>query len=191
MTGFRQAITAWTLVGFLMISGFNSEVWAQASADPMGTPDWGDYPMLMSQFGELCTMCEAYVQCRPEPADSTTDRDFTLYYFQNKTFWGQIATIWDYFARWFDPVTSQSRPATVYKFSSDATVTETPLTAYLSVAESEIQIEKTRIDRTKHSWMNEGGDEIGTCKRLGIPESMAMIENGLIIPGLSNEESTP
>lgn len=178
MSCFRGAIAAWTLVFTIVLGPPVTEPFAQDAADSMATPDWGDYPLLMSQFGELCTMCEAYVQCSAEQPTTSNAPAFTLYYFETKTFWGQIATIWDYFAKWFDPVTSEKRPATVFKFTpiEQPNVT-TPVTAYLSVADATIDIDGTRINRNTLAWFANDGATIGSCSRLGIPESMAMIEN--------------
>ncbi|MDG2244020.1 MAG: hypothetical protein P8L66_11060 [Rhodospirillaceae bacterium] len=177
MSCFRRAIAAWTLVFTIVLGTSVTEPLAQDSTVSMATPDWGDTPLLMSQFGELCTMCEAYVRCSAEQPAASNPPRFTLFYFETKTFWGQIATIWDYFAKWFDPVTSEKRPATVFKFITTGPPNITaPVTAYLSVADATIDIDGTRIDRNTLAWMADGGDTIGSCRRLGIPESMAMIE---------------
>ncbi len=177
MSCFRRAVAAWTLVLSILLSTQSTEALAQESTNSMATPDWGDYPLLMSQFGELCTMCEAYVQCTVGQSTASNSENFTLYYFETKTFWGQIATIWDYFAMWFDPVTSEKRPATVFKFTAGEKSNVTlPVTTYLSVEDATIDIDGMRIDRNTLAWFADNGDSIGTCRRLGIPESMAMIE---------------
>ena len=121
-------------------------------------------------------MCEAYVKCEPNVGRQNSASGYVLYYFQTKTFWGQIATIWDYFAVWFDPVTSENRPATIYRFTDNAeNMVSTPTTTYLSVADSRIDIDQTWIDRDTHAWNDNAGNVIGHCNRLGIPESMELV----------------
>lgn len=186
MNSLKSTVIAWTLLLLVCAGATSTAALAQNPNDTLATPDWGDYPMLMSQFGELCTMCEAYVQCNSAESADQTSPPYTLYYFKTKTFWAQIATIWDYFAMWFDPVTSQSRPAAVYQFADQVV---TPVTAYLSVADSLIEIDGTRIDRNTLEWSSDAGQKLGTCTRLGIPESMAMIENAG--PWTSLDEVSP
>lgn len=172
MIRYARLIAVWTLLAATPIM----EARFAAAQEPGGsytTPDWGDYPMLMSQFGELCTMCEAYVKCTPDTARGAEQQGFNLYYFQVKSFWGQIATIWIYFAVWFDPITSEERPAAIYRFDGSRAVI--PTTAYLSEEDALIEIDDTQIDRDSADWHNSDGVRIGTCTRLGIPESMAMI----------------
>lgn len=175
MVCFKHALAVWTLCLFVVVSGGAPPATAQQS-DNLSTPDWGDYPLLMSQFGELCTMCEAYLRCTPTSTVGDTGRQETLYYFETKTFWGQIATIWDYFARWFDPVTSETRPATIYRISTpNASNAVEPTEPALSVADARIEIDGTWIDRNTGAWFAAGNSEIGTCSRKGIGESMALV----------------
>lgn len=176
MVCFNRTVAVWTLSLFLAVSVFMPSPRAQSTPDMLATPDWGDYPLLMSQFGELCTMCEAYLRCTPGPDAADTGRAETLYFFETKTFWGQIATIWDYFAMWFDPVTSEKRPATIYRVatpdSADAVV---PTETYLSVIDAKIEIDGTWINRESGEWFTAEDSKIGMCSRKGIGESMAAI----------------
>ena len=176
MIRYLSVVVFWTLLSTLPFGMASTQVWAQESETQFVTPDWGDYPLLMSQFGEICTMCVAYLQCQPEQSDESVNEYFALYYFETKTFWGQIATIWDYFAKWFDPVTSETRPATIYRFSSEVDRNvRIPPTAYLSVADAKIEIDNTWIDRDTTEWYSASDEKIGSCKRLGIPESTHMV----------------
>ncbi|MEQ8510247.1 MAG: hypothetical protein RIF37_09435 [Rhodospirillaceae bacterium] len=175
MTCWTRTITAWTFAASLFLYSPASIAVAQQPSDPLATPDWGDYPLLMSQFGELCTMCEAYVRCTPNADQEISSK---LYYFKNKTFWGQIATIWFYFAKWFAPITNEGRPAAIYTFSPDGSAESMmPAEAYLDVAESKIEIGGTWIDRDTNTWFALDNTTLGQCVRLGIPESMKAIED--------------
>lgn len=188
MVCFNRTVAVWTLSLFMAFSTCVSQSQAQSVPDNLATPDWGDYPLLMSQFGELCTMCEAYLRCIPDSSGATSERQETLYYFQTKTFWGQVATIWDYFARWFDPVTSEERPATIYRVSTpsseDAVV---PTLTYLSVADAKVEIDGTWVDRNSGEWFTADDSKIGMCSRKGIGESMAAIAQ--IWPELAAENT--
>jgi hypothetical protein len=190
MTRYATAVIAfWTLLLLATASPLSKQPLAQ---EVHSTPDWGDYPLLMSQFGELCTMCEAYLKCEADGLSNPDSEAFTLYYFQTKTFWGQIATIWDYFAKWFDPVTSENRPATIYRFQKNSRISEpVPTKTNLSVADSRIDIDNTWIDRDGSTWHNRSGDVIGTCKRLSIPESMAMIIERERLIGREQRDANP
>lgn len=175
MVCFNRAVAVWTFSLFLAVSAITSSSNAQ-TPDVLATPDWGDYPLLMSQFGELCTMCEAYLRCTPTPEGRQSGREETLYFFETKTFWGQIATIWDYFAMWFDPVTSEKRPATIYRVTSpedDDSVVQTE--TYLSVVDAKIEIDGTWVNRDSGAWFAADDTAIGMCSRKGIGESMAAI----------------
>ncbi len=176
MTRCCLLVAFWTLMTALPLGISAPAVSAQDTEQEFVTPDWGDYPLLMSQFGELCTMCVAYLQCQTDESGETTTKDFALYYFETKTFWGQIAIIWDYFAVWFDPVTSENRPATIYRFAgNDQAKIKVPTTAYLSEVDAKIEIDNTWIDRDTSDWYALSGERIGSCRRLGIPESVHMI----------------
>ena len=145
---------------------------SQETADRLDAPDWGDYPLLMSQFGELCTMCVAYVHCHADQQDRPSDEAQVLYYFQTKDFWGQIQTIWDYYAQWFNPVTAESRPATVYAGAAPRSVE-----AFLDKKNGIIRIDGTWIDRDNSAWFSDGSDEqIGSCSRPSIQAGMVLAE---------------
>ncbi len=136
-----------------------------------------DLLLLTSQFGELCTMCEAYVRCEAvtgEQVQSSNDAAFTLYYFQTKDFWGQIATIWDWFVHLIDPVQSQNRPMTVFEKGEADKQTKLLTTAFLSLEEAKIEVPGAWIDRHDGAWYWEGGTLKGQCTRVPIGDAMAL-----------------
>ena len=72
----------------------------------VNNPAYADY-FLVGQFGEICTMCEVIALCESSGHDVQYEKipaggTFTLYHLQTRTFWSQIATIWEWFITNFD-----------------------------------------------------------------------------------------
>jgi hypothetical protein len=178
MKPFAIMLAAWTWLLVGMPPLLPEPAAAQGPIPRQETSDWGDYPLLMSQFGELCTKCVAYLRCIPDDAAPPVDDRFALYYFETKDFWGQIATIWDYFAKWFNPVTSESRPATVYRNAgAGERRTTATLEAYLDVKNARIEIDGTWIDRDTSVWYAlETNERIGQCHRPSIEGGVMIVE---------------
>lgn len=141
-----------------------------------------DLLLLTSQFGELCTMCEAYLRCKPTHQSlrvKSEEGAFTIYYFKTKDFWGQIATIWDWFVHLIDPVQSQTRPMTVYEAAADKAAggrrTQLVTTAFLSLEEAKIEVPDAWIDRTDGAWYAVDGMLIGQCTRVPITDAIDLV----------------
>ncbi len=147
-----------------------------------------EFMLLANRFGELCTMCEAIVLCEsdkeildfngalPEEMSSS----FTLYHFQTKKFWGQIATIWNYFARWIDPVVSETRPVIVYEKTTSVNgrvlKAKTIETAKLDLDEAKIVVADRTIDRMTHRWALSEKEATGACVRVPLRDTLVYIE---------------
>jgi hypothetical protein len=96
------------------------------AAAQVNNPAYRNY-LLVGQFGEICTMCEAIVYCDTDinatPRDEIPERgSFTVYHLQTRTFWSQIATIWEWFITNFSSESlarsGHSRPVHVYTIES-------------------------------------------------------------------------
>lgn len=75
---------------------------AHAQQEPAEPPGY----LLVGDFGEICTMCEAMLVCQAgaEPPAGGTLPDggsFTLYHVHTRSFWSQVYTIWEVFASQF------------------------------------------------------------------------------------------
>jgi hypothetical protein len=140
------------------------------------------YPLLVNRFGELCTMCEATVACRagsPPPATlpellAADATPYTLYHFQTKDFWGQVATIWKYLERWIRPVVREERPVVVYRFGPDRT--RQKAVAALSLDPPLIEAGGQRIDRRSNAWQSATGKTVGQCARVPLRETLTWLK---------------
>jgi hypothetical protein len=91
----------------------------------------------------LCTTCDDFLQCR---ASDSTD-SFTLYRLREKSFWAQIATIWDYLIQSVHPKTSDRRPLTVYvEQNSQRRVLTAEATARVDMVSGLITLPESLID---------------------------------------------
>ncbi|MDX2222320.1 MAG: hypothetical protein SFV21_06200 [Rhodospirillaceae bacterium] len=118
--------------------------------------------LLASEFGELCTMCEAAVRC--EPAQMSETARATVYVFHKKSFMNQVATIWDYLpfvakSDW------ESRPATIYQFNGDS-VERGGETARLNFTAAKAEVGGTLINRLNGEWQAGDGSALGLCREI-------------------------
>lgn len=146
------------------------------------------YLLLMNRFGELCTMCEAVVLCAEGDVSTVqvsglAERDmgpFTIYHFQTKTFWGQVATIWNYLKRWVEPIIREERPVQVYRVGAggvtgaDRSLEERM--ANLSIEPPLLDVGDRRINRETGAWETPAGQAAGSCARLPIREGLGFLK---------------
>lgn len=149
-----------------------------------------DY-FLVGQFGEVCTMCEVIVLCEDMPASeeriSIPDSgSFTLYHLQTRTFWSQIATIWEWFITNFRPdslaARGHTRPANVYKVDNGVWLTQKEIEARLILDPGIIELDDTYIDRVTREWLASATDgKLGYCRRMPLWESLETISIETIV----------
>jgi hypothetical protein len=147
---------------------------------------YADY-LLVGQFGEICTMCEAIVICDISDSEiplSTipADGNFTLYHFQTRTFWSQIATIWEWFITNFDSdslaESGHRRPVRVYTVTDGRWSEASTVEAHLSLEPATIDIGDDRIDRIESRWLKgQKKEPVGFCQRLPLWDSLEIIES--------------
>jgi hypothetical protein len=177
MTRAARGRAATVAVVVLLAAGAVAPARGQAPA-PVQDPD---YPLLVNRFGELCTMCEATVACAAgptAPADvaalAAPGAAWTLYHFQTKDFWGQVATIFKYLERWIRPVVREERPVVVYTSGPGGGRVDT--LAALSVDPPRIAVGDRRIDRGSAAWQDGAGNPVGQCARVPLRETLAFLK---------------
>lgn len=120
----------------------------------------------------LCTTCDDFLQCR---ASDSTD-SFTLYRLREKSFWAQIATIWDYLIQSVHPKTSDRRPLTVYvEQNSQRRVLTAEATARVDMVSGLITLPESLIDMRDGAWRSSRGEVLGRCVTLPRREGYAWV----------------
>lgn len=139
--------------------------------------------LLGSDFGDFCTMCEAFVACgdslpaeiSESPQLITEQNQATLYYFPTRTFWQQVMTIWTWFKSIFVDVNAQSRPLTVYQIDKSNWQAHDADTVF-SVEPPQISVPGGMIERSEKLWIDDAGNTIGLCHRLPLWETLDIVE---------------
>ena len=140
--------------------------------------------LLVGEFGELCTMCEAIVLCEASnqlrthtkiPAQSS----FTLYHLQTRTFWSQITTIWEWFIANFDSESlaqGHARPVLVYQVNPNRWSGPTKTEVQLALEPPLISFSNLSIDRRDGRWIRDvDGETAGYCQRMPLWKSLDTI----------------
>ena len=154
------------------------------AAAQVNNPAYADY-LLVGRFGEICTMCEAIVLCeagerRDADAQVPDSGSFSLYHLQTRTFWSQIATIWEWFVANFDAGTlaagGHTRPVHVYDVTDGRWADVQVITARLTLDPATIDVGDRAIDRIGFRWLQSPDHHpIGFCRRLPLWESLDVI----------------
>ncbi|MDP6435814.1 MAG: hypothetical protein QF803_04240 [Gammaproteobacteria bacterium] len=150
----------------------------------VNNPAYADY-FLVGRFGEICTMCEAIVLCETGVQAKQYERvpeagDFTIYHLQTRTFWSQVATIWEWFVRNFDSnslaQSGHTRPVNVYEITGGLWSGPEALEAHIALEPAIIEIGRYTIDRVERAWLDStASTPTGYCQRMPLWESLEII----------------
>ena len=140
--------------------------------------------LLVGEFAELCTMCEAVLLCaataEPPAHDAVPAQgEFTLYYIQTRTFWSQVATIWEWFIANFNSESlaeGHTRPVWVYQNNAGSWSGPVLQEAHMALEPAVISFDQQHIDRDSRGWFdNDSNKPLGFCQRMPLWESLDSI----------------
>lgn len=169
--------SAWS-TALLLALGF-----ASANAQ-VNNKAYADY-FLVGQFGEVCTMCDVMVLCQagaspPAQESIPAEGSFTLYHIKPRTFWSQVATIWEWFIANFSSQQLESghrRPVAIYTIERG--VWATPVAGELHIALDPPLLAMSdgrEIERIQRRWRKSGAQvELGYCQRLPLWDALDVI----------------
>lgn len=141
--------------------------------------DRGPLPLppesLQIRINLLCSTCDDFLRCERASAAPAAN-SYRLYRLREKTFWAQIATIWDYLIQLLRRKTSDTRPLSVYDNQGDLRrVLTAEGRARVDAAAGLILLPDSAIDMRNGDWRNSTGDLQGTCRTLPRREGYAWV----------------
>jgi hypothetical protein len=174
----RRQRLAWLAAGLLAAS--LSPAYGQVN-----NKAYADY-FLVGQFGEVCTMCDVMVLCEAGTSPPThqsvpADGSFTLYHIQPRTFWSQVATIWEWFIANFSSKQLESghrRPVTIYTVYAGAWEPAVAGELHIALDPPLLATSDGReIERIGRRWRQSAPSaEFGYCQRLPLWAALDVIE---------------
>ena len=119
---------------------------------------------LQIKINLLCTTCDDFLQCTA--TGQSASAGFTLYRLREKSFFAQIATIWDYLIQWASRKTSDRRPLTIYVEDNGAPrVLVSDSVAKVDMVTGLIMLPDSTIDMRDGNWIV-AGESAGHCRAL-------------------------
>jgi len=123
----------------------------------------------------LCSTCDDFLRC--ELSDVVPEANsYRLYRLREKSFWAQIATIWDYLIQLFRQKTADVRPLTVYENEGERRrIVSSEAKARVDAAAGLILLPDSVIDMRNGQWRTLNGDLQGQCRALPRREGYAWV----------------
>jgi hypothetical protein len=176
--GVRRQTLAWLAAGLLTVPLLPAHGQVNNKA-------YADY-FLVGQFGEVCTMCDVMVLCEagtspPAHQSVPADGSFTLYHIRPRTFWSQVATIWEWFIANFSSKQLESghrRPVAIYTVDAGAWAPAVAGELHIALDPPLLAMSDGReIERIGRRWrLSAPSAELGYCQRLPLWEALDVID---------------
>lgn len=144
----------------------------------------------------LCTTCDEFLRCDawpPAAGGASATAISRIYRLREKSFWAQVATIWDYLVQWVHRKTTDTRPLSIYvERDGVRTVTDIDQPAQLDFVAGHITLHDSQIDMRDGRWQSKSGAELGACKPMPRREGYAMVRKflGRALPGAAPNGAT-
>lgn len=174
----RRQTLAWLAAGLLMAP-------LLPAYGQVNNKAYADY-FLVGQFGEVCTMCDVMVLCEvgtspPAHQSVPADGSFTLYHIRPRTFWSQVATIWEWFIANFSSKQLESghrRPVAIYTVDDGAWAPAVAGELHIALDPPLLATSDGReIERIGRRWRQSAPSaELGYCQRLPLWEALEVID---------------
>lgn len=149
--------------------------------------------LLFSQYGEFCTMCEAVLLCEtgdkaPHYTAIPDSGSFTLFHIETRTFWSQMATIWEWFMRNFrdGALSGHTRPVNRVIIDQGQWSDSVTASLHLALEPPLLTIGNQQIERRSRRWLVDGQVH-GYCQRLPLWESLETINNQQLVHDLAGD----
>ncbi|MCS6947042.1 MAG: hypothetical protein NZM12_05455 [Steroidobacteraceae bacterium] len=157
-------------------------VFAAPAAAQTGAPA----PALAIPINLRCTTCNDFIRCESGGA-------VTVFRLKEKTFWAQVATIYDYLAQLWRDKTTDERPLAVYREVGGVRRIEenAKWRAHIDATTATITLPHGRISQRDGAWSTVEGKPLGTCIALSRREGFALVRQYLGKPAAPASDRAP
>ena len=139
----------------------------------------------------LCTTCDEFLRCAAAPTPDAAAKlvagaEWRVYRLREKSFWAQVATIWDYLVQWLRRKTTDTRPLSLYVERDGArTIADLPSMARLDFVAGRIDLHDSTVDMRDGTWTSLQGDRLGRCEQMTRRDGYGMVRRflGRSLPG--------
>ena len=130
---------------------------------------------LQIRINLLCSTCDDFLRCDALGVTPDTE-SYRLYRLREKSFWAQIAPIWDYLIQLVRRKTTDVRPLSVYENQGELRrVSDVVGKARIDAAAGLLQLPDSTIDMRNGEWRTSTGELQGQCRTLPRREGYAWV----------------
>jgi hypothetical protein len=129
-----------------------------------------------------CTTCNDFIRCEAPAtagAASGAPEPYVMFRLQDKDFWAQAATVWNYLVQHFHPWTQDDRPLSIYRESGGRRTIEKGLAAHIDATAAVLTTPAGSIDQRSGIWSDAAGRELGTCRPVARRDGFKLVREFL------------